>query len=127
MNFDPSSAPRVARVSDSVQSRGLTVVTSLTEELKKLARQGWHWGPVTRWQAEGKLVNVPDGSFLLRESSEDRYLLSKSFRSHRRTLHTRMEHSNGRLSFYEQLGRGGTRSIVDLTERSIGDSENRAF
>ncbi|KAB0380404.1 hypothetical protein FD755_008188 [Muntiacus reevesi] len=111
-NFDPSWAPRVARVCDSVQSRGPTVVTGLTEELKKLA---------------GKLVNVADGSFLLRESSDGRSLLSKSFRSHRRTLHTRMEHSNGRLSLDEQLGRGGTRSTVDLIERSIGDSENRAF
>ncbi|KAB0365596.1 hypothetical protein FD754_009752 [Muntiacus muntjak] len=75
----------------------------------------------------GKLGNVPDRSFLLRESSDGRSLLSKSLRSHRRTLHTRMEHSNGRLSLDEQLGRGGTRSTVDLMERSIGASENRAF
>lgn len=127
LNFDPSSAPGVARVYDSVQSSGPMVVTSLTEELKKLAKQGWYWGPITRWEAEGKLASVPDGSFLVRDSSDDRYLLSLSFRSHGKTLHTRIEHSNGRFSFYEQPDVEGHTSIVDLIEHSIRDSENGAF
>uniref|UniRef100_A0A8C5KY66 Suppressor of cytokine signaling 6 n=1 Tax=Jaculus jaculus TaxID=51337 RepID=A0A8C5KY66_JACJA len=127
LNFDPNTAPGVARVYDSVQSSGPMVVTSLTEELKKLAKQGWYWGPITRWEAEGKLANVPDGSFLVRDSSDDRYLLSLSFRSHGKTLHTRIEHSNGRFSFYEQPDVEGHTSIVDLIEHSIRDSENGAF
>ena len=39
LNFDPNSAPGVARVYDSVQSSGPMVVTSLTEELKNLAKR----------------------------------------------------------------------------------------
>ncbi|NXI59684.1 SOCS6 protein, partial [Chloroceryle aenea] len=127
LNFDPNTAPGVGRVYDSVQNSGPMVVTSLTEELKKLAKQGWYWGPITRWEAEGKLANVPDGSFLVRDSSDDRYLLSLSFRSHGKTLHTRIEHSNGRFSFYEQPDVEGHTSIVDLIEHSIRDSENGAF
>ncbi|KAG8512678.1 Ciliogenesis and planar polarity effector 1, partial [Galemys pyrenaicus] len=127
LNFDPNSAPGVARVYDSVQSSGSMVVTSLTEEQKKLAKQGWYWGPITPWEAEGKLANVPDGSFLVRDSSDDRYLLSLSFQSHGKTLHTQIEHSNGRFSFLEQPNVEGHTSIVDLIEHSIRDSENGAF
>ncbi|EHB11600.1 Suppressor of cytokine signaling 6 [Heterocephalus glaber] len=47
LNLDPNSAPGIARVYDSVQSSGPMVVTSLTEELKKLGKQGWYWGPIT--------------------------------------------------------------------------------
>lgn len=127
LNFDPNSAPGVSRVYDSFQTSGPMVVTSLTEELKKLAKQGWYWGPITRWEAEEKLINLPDGSFLVRDSSDDRYLLSLSFRSQGKTLHTRIEHSNGRFSFYEQPDIEGHTSIVDLIEHSIKDSENGAF
>uniref|UniRef100_A0A2K6LDZ5 Suppressor of cytokine signaling 6 n=1 Tax=Rhinopithecus bieti TaxID=61621 RepID=A0A2K6LDZ5_RHIBE len=117
LNFDLNSAPGVARVYVSVESSGPMVVTSLTEELKKLAKQGWYWGPITCWEAEGKLASVPN----------ECYLLSLSFRSHGKTLHTRIEHSNGRFSFYEQPDVEGHTSIDDLIEHSIKDSENGAF
>ncbi|KAL0594413.1 Leucine-rich repeat, immunoglobulin-like domain and transmembrane domain-containing protein 3 [Plecturocebus cupreus] len=78
-------------------------------------------------EAEGSLANVPDGSFLVRGSSDDRYLLSLSFCSHDKTLHTRIECSNGRFSFYEQPDVEGHTSIVDLIEHSVRDSENGPF
>ncbi|KAL2097557.1 hypothetical protein ACEWY4_006764 [Coilia grayii] len=127
LNFDPNTAPGVRRVYDAVQNSGPMVVTSLTMELKKLAKQGWYWGPITRWEAEEKLTNLVDGSFLVRDSSDDRYLLSLSFRSQGKTLHTRIEHSNGSFSFYEQPDVEGHTSIVDLIEHSIKDSESGAF
>uniref|UniRef100_A0A2I3G5F9 Suppressor of cytokine signaling 6 n=1 Tax=Nomascus leucogenys TaxID=61853 RepID=A0A2I3G5F9_NOMLE len=115
LNFDFNSAPGVARVYVSVQSSGPMVVTR------------WYWGPITCWEAEGKLASLPDGSFLDRDSSEDCYLLSLSFRSRGKTLHTRLEHSSGRFSFYEQPDVEGHTSIVDLIEHSIRDSENGTF
>lgn len=42
-----------------------------------------------------KLKGKPDGSFLVRDSSDPRYILSLSFRSQGITHHTRMEHYRG--------------------------------
>jgi len=42
-----------------------------------------------------KLENKPDGSFLVRDSSDDRYILSLSFRSQGVIHHTRIEHYKG--------------------------------
>uniref|UniRef100_A0A8C6UBV9 Suppressor of cytokine signaling 6a n=1 Tax=Neogobius melanostomus TaxID=47308 RepID=A0A8C6UBV9_9GOBI len=78
----------------------------LSTKQKAKVKSGWYWGPITRWEAEEKLVNLADGSFLVRDSSDDRYLLSLSFRSQGKTLHTRIEHSNGRFSFYEDSENG---------------------
>lgn len=48
------------------------------------------------WEdAELKLKGKPDGSFLVRDSSDPRYILSLSFRSQGVTHHTRMEHYRG--------------------------------
>lgn len=57
------------------------------------------------WEdAEMKLKGKPDGSFLVRDSSDPRYILSLSFRSQGITHHTRMEHYRGESNVEE--GRG---------------------
>lgn len=57
---------------------------------------GWYWGPLGWENAEAKLEDKPDGSFLVRDSSDDRYILSLSFRSQNVTHHTRIEHYKGK-------------------------------
>lgn len=97
--------------------------------LRNVARYGWYWGPVTRVEAEEKLQGADDGVFLVRDSSDDRYLLSLSFRSQGKTLHTRIEYSNGYFSFYSfpDSDSEGYRSIVDLIEWSMHHSKAGVF
>jgi len=109
------------------ESSAATTGWCLTRELFKLPKYGWYWGPITRAEAEERLAGQPDGAFLLRDSSDDRYLLSLSFRSDGRTLHTRIEHCNGLFSFYAQPESEGYSSIVDLIERSMSDSQSGVF
>ncbi|CAH1778821.1 unnamed protein product [Owenia fusiformis] len=117
----------LSAVYDQSQETNSPKVWSFTAELYRLSKSGWYWGPVTRIEAEEKLLDQPDGAFLVRDSSDERYLLSLSFRSYGRTLHTRIEHCNGIFSFYAQPESEGYDSIVDLIEHSMTDSQTGIF
>ena len=60
-----------------------------------LLQCGWYWGSLSFDDAEERLCDLADGSFLVRDSSDDRYILSLSFRSQSSTHHTRIEHYKG--------------------------------
>lgn len=112
VNIPPPLPPRL--LSNSVvshKSRGIQ------EELSTLVKHGWYWGSISRTKVEEKLRNQPDGSFLVRDSSSDNYILTLSFRSSGRVLHTRIEHSFGYYTFFSQ--QEGYTSISDLVESSM--------
>ncbi|KAI4497918.1 hypothetical protein M0802_007034 [Mischocyttarus mexicanus] len=95
----------------------------LTEELLKLSKYGWYWGPISGNQADLKLLSEPDGAFLVRDSSDDRYLLTLSFKSSGKLLHARIEHSRG---FFSLCNRGESKSftsIAALIDYSMNFSE----
>ena len=52
-----------------------------------------------RYEAESLLDERPEGSFLLRDSAQDEYLFSVSFRRYGRSLHARIEEQGHRFSF----------------------------
>ena len=110
-------------VSPSSQSpRGLSL------GLRDLAQHGWYWGPITRQEAEEILCGQTDGTFLVRDSSNDRYLLSVSFRSQGRTLHTRIEYGNGNFSFFgfPEAESDSFGSVVELINCSVQRSQNNS-
>lgn len=56
---------------------------------------GWYWGPLSGEAAEQILSNEPDGSFLVRDSSDDHYIFSLSFKLNGGVRHVRIEHDHG--------------------------------
>uniref|UniRef100_A0A3Q3GSX1 Suppressor of cytokine signaling 7 n=1 Tax=Labrus bergylta TaxID=56723 RepID=A0A3Q3GSX1_9LABR len=102
--------------------------TSLRELEKVGGGCGWYWGPMNWEDAEMKLKGKPDGSFLVRDSSDPRYILSLSFRSQGVTHHTRMEHYRGTFSLWcHPKFEDRCHSVVEFIERAIMHSKNGKF
>ncbi|XP_043530558.1 suppressor of cytokine signaling 7, partial [Chiloscyllium plagiosum] len=96
--------------------------------LRELEKCGWYWGPMNWDDAEMKLKGKPDGSFLVRDSSDPRYILSLSFRSQGITHHTRMEHYRGTFSLWcHPKFEDRCQSVVEFIERAIMHSKNGKF
>ncbi|KAM7010008.1 suppressor of cytokine signaling 7 isoform 2-T3 [Tautogolabrus adspersus] len=102
--------------------------SNFTASLRELEKCGWYWGPMNWEDAEMKLKGKPDGSFLVRDSSDPRYILSLSFRSQRVTHHTRMEHYRGTFSLWcHPKFEDRCHSVVEFIERAIMHSKNGKF
>lgn len=100
---------------------------SLTTELLKLSNYGWYWGPISGTEADAKLLPEPDGAFLVRDSSDDRYVLTLSFKSSGKLLHARMEHSGGLFSLCNQSDGEAFSSVADLIDYSMNFSQTAVF
>ena len=71
----------------------------LVPDLNKIASCGFYWGVMDRYEAERLLENRPEGTFLLRDSAQEEFLFSVSFRRYDRSLHARIEQWNHKFSF----------------------------
>jgi len=67
--------------------------------LSEITNSGFYWGKMDRYEAESLLEDKPEGSFLLRDSAQDEYLFSVSFRRYGRSLHARIEEQSHEFSF----------------------------
>ncbi|TKS68690.1 Suppressor of cytokine signaling 7 [Collichthys lucidus] len=84
--------------------------SNFTASLRELEKCGWYWGPMNWEDAEMKLKGKPDGSFLVRDSSDPRYILSLSFSL---WCHPKFEDR--------------CHSVVEFIERAIMHSKNGKF
>jgi len=71
----------------------------LVPDLLQIASCGFYWGVMDRYEAERLLENKPEGTFLLRDSAQEEFLFSVSFRRYGRSLHARIEQWNHKFSF----------------------------
>ncbi|XP_064177320.1 suppressor of cytokine signaling 4 [Anguilla rostrata] len=71
----------------------------LVPDLLQINNSPCYWGVLDRFEAEELLEGQPEGTFLLRDSAQDEFLFSVSFRRYSRSLHARIEQNGKRFSF----------------------------
>lgn len=67
--------------------------------LNRLEHSGWYWGQLSRNDAVLLLKSADVGTFLLRDSSDSRYLYALSVRLENRILNIRVSFSKGKFMF----------------------------
>lgn len=71
----------------------------LVPDLQRITASTFYWGKMDRYEAERLLDGKPEGTFLLRDSAQEEFLFSVSFRKYGRSLHARIEQFNHKFSF----------------------------
>lgn len=121
----PSAIAKVPCNMNETLSNEHKVKANLAKELLNLSKYGWYWGPISGDEADAKLISEPDGAFLVRDSSDDRYVLTLSFKSSGKMLHARMEHSGGLFSLCNQCTESeGFTSVAALINHSMNFSQS---
>jgi len=71
----------------------------LVPDLLELTNCCFYWGVMDRYEAERLLDGRPEGTFLVRDSAQEEFLFSVSFRRYGRSLHARIEQWKHTFSF----------------------------
>ncbi|XP_016977632.1 uncharacterized protein LOC108043434 [Drosophila rhopaloa] len=71
----------------------------LVPDLERITNSSFYWGKMDRYEAEHLLEGKPEGTFLLRDSAQEEFLFSVTFRKYGRSLHARIEQSGHKFSF----------------------------
>ncbi|KAK7508073.1 hypothetical protein BaRGS_00001038 [Batillaria attramentaria] len=131
LNKNVTNLKPVKTPSCSTTEKGIAASAKLhqdfLESMKQLKDCGWYWGPLSYEEAESKLCDKRDGSFLVRDSSNENYILSLSFKSLGQVHHTRIEHHKGLFSFWSQPDSHGKAQICQFIEQTVENSRNGRF
>lgn len=87
---------------------------------------GWYWGPISSEAAEKILSNEPDGSFIVRDSSDDHYIFSLTFKLNNCVRHVRIEQDQGTFSF-GSCAKFKSRTIMEFIENAVESSRSGRF
>lgn len=94
--------------------------------IEKVKDQGWYWGPISGEAAEKILSKEPDGSFVVRDSSDHHYIFSLTFKLNGFVRHVRIEHDQGNFSF-GSFTKFKSNTIVDFIENAVEHSRSGRY
>nr|XP_022905823.1 metabotropic glutamate receptor-like protein P isoform X1 [Onthophagus taurus] len=94
--------------------------------IRKVKDYGWYWGPLSGEAAEKILSNEPDGSFIVRDSSDDHYIFSLTLKLNNSVRHVRIEHDQGNFSFGNYT-KFKSQTIVEFIENAVEHSRSGRY
>uniref|UniRef100_T1IPI0 Suppressor of cytokine signaling 7 n=1 Tax=Strigamia maritima TaxID=126957 RepID=T1IPI0_STRMM len=97
-----------------------------TSSIHKVKDYGWYWGPISGEAAEKLLANEPDGSFIVRDSSDEHYIFSLTFKLNGLVRHVRIEHDQGNFSF-GTFTNFRSHTIVGFIENAVEHSRSGRY
>nr|XP_032527866.1 uncharacterized protein LOC116778102 isoform X1 [Danaus plexippus plexippus] len=100
-------------------------ILDFATSIQRVKDYGWYWGPISVESAEKILSNEPDGSFIVRDSSDDHYIFTLTFKLNG-MRHVRIEHDQGNFCF------GGctmfkAQTIVEFIENAVETSRSGRY
>lgn len=99
---------------------------NFASNFEKIKQYGWYWGPISSLAAEKILSNEPDGSFIVRDSSDDHYIFSLTFKLNNCVRHVRIEQDKGKFSF-GSFAKFKSRTIVEFIEKAVEHSRSGRY
>lgn len=117
--------PQTPQASPKKQGVEEDGVIDFATSIQKVKDYGWYWGPISVEAAEKILSNEPDGSFIVRDSSDDHYIFTLTFKLNG-MRHVRIEHEQGNFCF------GGctmfkAHTIVEFIENAVETSRSGRY
>lgn len=94
--------------------------------IEKVKDHGWYWGPLSGEAAERILAKEPDGSFVVRDSSDHHHIFSLTFKLNGFVRHVRIEHDQGNFSF-GSFTKFKSNTIVDFIENAVEHSRSGRY
>merc|ERR1711892_119225 len=94
--------------------------------IERVKDHGWYWGPLSGEAAERILTPEPDGSFIVRDSSDHHYIFSLTFKLNGFVRHVRIEHDQGNFSF-GSFTKFKSTTIVEFIENAVEHSRSGRF
>ncbi|KAK3924710.1 Suppressor of cytokine signaling 7 [Frankliniella fusca] len=120
-----NSSNEEALVQDDILNEGEPSV-DFASSIEKVKDYGWYWGPISGEAAEKILSNEPDGSFIVRDSSDDHYIFSLTFKLNSCVRHVRIEQDQGNFSF-GSCTKFKSHTIVDFIENAVEHSRSGRY
>ncbi|KAH9417403.1 Socs7p, partial [Dermatophagoides pteronyssinus] len=123
-NISSSSSPPITQNNSNIRRRRHT--RHYVSSIERVKNCGWYWGPISGEMAEKLLESEPCGSFLVRDSSDEHYIFSLSFKLDEMVRHVRIEQEQGNFSF-GSLKKFRSSTIVDFIESAMEHSRSGQF